>query len=97
MRVKELEYERIYCLCDSSAAFINDNGKCTRYEVSGYLDASECDYWWIRNVDKGDLALLTINGGGLSWQSRLCYSNLTVVKNMSEGGTHIYEFFANKT
>jgi hypothetical protein len=67
------------------------------YEVSGHLSAGECDYWWICNVEKGDLVLLTINGGSLSWESRLSYSNLTVVKTVSDGATHIYEFFANET
>jgi hypothetical protein len=68
------------------------------YAVPGNHSAHKVDYWWISNVNKDDLVLLSVQTDAWPyWNSQLSYSNLTLIEAKSEIGTHIYEFIANKT
>ncbi len=67
------------------------------YEVSGVLSVEEVDYWWIYNVNEGDLVLLVVETDTTCmWESRLYYSNLTLLGETFQGDTHIYEFISDK-
>jgi len=65
--------------------------------ASGALSPLGVDYWWIHNVSKGDLVLLTVEGGFFSWESKLFYSNLTMIQSLDKEETHTYDFYANQT
>jgi len=68
------------------------------YVGSGSLSSGEVDYWWVYSVEKGNLVLFNVVPDKFYlWESRLCYSNLTEIRTMETGGTHIYEFIANET
>ena len=65
----------------------------------GRLSAYDPDYFWISNVNKGNYVEIIIQADTwpYDWESKMCYSNLTLVKRISGEDTHIYEFIANET
>ena len=67
--------------------------------VYGRLSAYDPDYFWISNVNKGNYVEIIIQADTwpYDWESKMCYSNLTLVKRISGEDTHIYEFIANET
>ena len=67
------------------------------HTTSGDLSVGEVDYWWISGVDKDDPVLVNIQTDSSFWESRVYYSNLTLIEEIYSGGTHIHEFIANKT
>lgn len=66
-------------------------------EQSGALDAFDC--WWVRNVTKGDVFLLSIQTDAWpSWESRIYFNlTLTPIDEIYKPYTHVYEFIANET
>jgi len=67
------------------------------YAESGNLSEGEVDYWWISDVDKDDPVLISIQADTSFWESRVYYSNLTLIEEIYAGDTHIHEFIAAKT
>jgi len=68
------------------------------YTESGNLTVFDVDYWWISGVDQGEQVLVNIvTDPNDAWESRIYYSNLTLVQSVGYGNTHIHEFIASKT
>jgi len=73
--------------------------KADMVTVIGSLSKQEVAYWWVNSIKAGDLVLLNIQTKTFPWQweSRLYYSDMTLVKTTKNYDAHIYEFIANKT
>lgn len=78
---------------------ISSSPPVNTYLDSGNLTANDVDYWRIHNVAEGEAVLLNIQADTFPyrWESRITYSNLTLVNETYDYDTHIYEFIADKT
>jgi len=70
----------------------------TPYTKTGNLSNNEIEYVWFSNVKKGDVLLIGIEADSYySWTSALYYSNLTLIKTISDYDAHSHIFVATKT
>jgi hypothetical protein len=68
------------------------------YSYAGNLSDLDVDYWWIPNVSKDEIVLMSIvPDSGVWYVSSLSYSNLTEFQSTWAYGTHNHDFVADKT